>query len=118
MKKNNVENTAWIMFQNDLLVCLSDKTNHKYTRFDAFMWLIDNMQPSNKVSYVNGVSIEDASISISYTRLADLWHWTRQTVENFMSELEKKQVLTKTKTGRIYNFCLSQNTIQKIKKNR
>ena len=35
---------TWIAMGKDLIKCLKSKGNHRLSRYDAFLWIIENIQ--------------------------------------------------------------------------
>ena len=70
----------WLSINSQMINCLKTKTNHKYSRYDAFIWLLESILINGKKNGEQPL----ISFSASYIKLADEWKWTRQTVQKVM----------------------------------
>ena len=104
----------WVAFNNDLLCCLKTKDNHKFSRYDAFVWLVEHIRSGRAVFNSSGLRSTKMEYIASYTRLADIWHWSRPTVQKFIEELDSLSVIAKKKNGNAYIFTLNSSTQDKI----
>ncbi len=113
-KQNNT--VDWIAFNRDLMDCLRTKDNHKYSRYDAFVWLVDNIKKGRLASDKENEQINNpnSGYTASFNHLADQWHWTRQSVAKFIKELEDIAVITHTKDGNYFIFSLDYSSSDKI----
>lgn len=97
----------WIGFSSELLYSLTSKTNHRLSRFDAFMWIVENVNPTGRQVRVGNVNLDEATLTTSYTRLADMWHWDRETVQKFINELTAVSAITAIKEGNFFIIRLN-----------
>lgn len=111
-KQNN--SVDWIAFNRDLMDCLRTKVNHKFSRYDAFVWLLDNIKRGRVVSDKERINHPQSGYTASFNHLADKWHWSRQSVAKFIKELEDIAVITHTKDGNYYIFSLDCSSTNKI----
>lgn len=101
---------SWLSINNQLINCLKTKTNHKYSRYDAFIWLLENI-----LTKVNKDGKQPlTSFSASYIRLADEWKWTRQTVQKFIEELKSLSLISTKREGNAYTFSITDELKSKI----
>lgn len=101
---------SWLSINSQLINCLKTKTNHKYSRYDAFIWLIENILVNDKKDKNQSLD----SFSASYIKLADEWKWTRQTVQKFIEELTSMSLISTKREGNAYTFALSDKLKSKI----
>lgn len=114
MKDKHKDNVDWLAFNRDLMDCLRTQTNHKFSRFDAFMWLIDNIKRGRLLSDDDKVEHPESGFTASFNQLADQWHWSRQSVSKFIKNLDKIAVITHTRLGNYYIFSLNYSSSDKI----
>ena len=113
MDKKNV--TLYGM-ENDmaLLQFLRSKNTERFTKLDAFCYLIGKMSEQAKAH--NGDSSTDisplclGSFNGSISELANDWHWHRATVRSFLDGLESLGVIKRELHGRDYTFKLRTHT--------
>ena len=98
--------------ENDmaLLQFLRSKNTERFTKLDAFCYLIGKMSEQTKAH--KGDSSTDISplchggFAGSISELANDWHWHRATVRSFLDGLESLGVITRELHGRDYHFTL------------
>lgn len=95
-----------IRLDDDLLQCLKSKDNHRYSRFDAFMWLLENIR-ANDDDIDDTADTEGRHLLASYSQMAETWHWSRPTVQKFMEELEAMSVISRKRHGNLYAFRIN-----------
>ena len=101
--ENKNRTISWLSINTQLINCLKTKTNNKFSRYDAFIWLLERIL--FKGDYADGYS--SCSYSASYIKLADKWKWTRQTVQNFIEELMALSFISAKRQVNAYTFTLS-----------
>jgi len=104
----------WVAMNNDLLTILKTQDNHRFSRYDAFVWLLEHIRGENPMVGNVGIQCKDSEFVTSYTRLADTWHWSRPTVQKFIEELAAVSVITKRKNGNTFVFSLNAKSQNKI----
>lgn len=96
MDNNNQHSVNYLLtFDTPAWRALIGKGNSKFSRFDAFSWLLQKMYAHD------GDSIPHP-ISVTYLNLAEVWKWSRPTVQKFIEELEASKALTKRKAGNTF----------------
>lgn len=112
---NSNSKINWLAINGDLISCLKNKTNHRLSRFDAFIWLIEHIQTGNCL-HVNDTddTTKRVPFSISYKRLAEEWNWDRRTVHNFILELINLSVISTKRKGNVFEFSLSEESLKRI----
>ena len=101
---------SWLSINSQMINCLKTKTNHKYSRYDAFIWLLESILINGKKNGEQPL----ISFSASYIKLADEWKWTRQTVQKFIEELISLSLISANREGNAYTFTLSEEMKSKI----
>lgn len=101
---------SWLSINSQLINCLKTKTNHKYSRYDAFIWLLESILINDKKDSKQPTT----SFSASYIKLADEWKWTRQTVQKFIIELMSLSLISAKREGNAYTFSLTDKLKSKI----
>ena len=102
--------------ENDmaLLQFLRSKNTERFTKLDAFCYLIGKMSGQGKAH--KGDSSKDISplchgeFTGSISELANDWHWHRATVRSFLDGLESLGVIKRELQGRDYTFILRTHT--------
>ena len=110
------KNVTLYGMQNDmaLLQFLRSKNTERFTKLDAFCYLIGKMSEQAKAH--NGDSSTDisplclGSFNGSISELANDWHWHRATVRSFLDGLESLGVIKRELHGRDYTFKLRTHT--------
>ena len=57
MKKNSTK-INWLAMGNDLIECLRSKGNHRLSRYDAFVWMIEHVQHGTIITNDLGVVVD------------------------------------------------------------
>ena len=115
MKADNQNKAVeWIALNNALLNCLKQKDNHRFSRYDAFMWLVEHIRKGHEVQDENGHCINRQELVSTYCRLSEYWCWTRQTVQKFISELSELNVISHKQDGKHTIFTLNSTTADKV----
>ena len=104
----------WVAFNNDLLNLLKQKDNHRFSRYDAFIWLIEKIRKGHTVYDEFGTETKRQELVITYTRLSDDWCWSRPTVQKFMEELIDHSIISQQKSGNDFILSLNSTTADKI----
>ena len=110
------KNVTLYGMENDmaLLQFLRSKNTERFTKLDAFCYLIGKMSEQAKAH--NGDSSTDisplclGSFNGSSSELAYDWHWHRATVRSFLDGLESLGVIKRELHGRDYTFKLRTHT--------
>ena len=110
------KNVTLYGMENDmaLLQFLRSKNTERFTKLDAFCYLIGKM--SEQAKGHNGDSSTDisplclGSFNGSISELANDWHWHRATVRSFLDGLESLGVIKRELHGRDYTFKLRTHT--------
>jgi predicted transcriptional regulator len=97
---------SWLSINSQLMSCLKTKTNHKFSRYDAFIWLIEKIKNSSNKSCEQDVLENRSGFTASYMRLAEEWKWTRQTVQKFIEELVELSIISIKRQGNAFVFSL------------
>ena len=89
-----------------LLTLLTSKDNHKFSRYDAFLWLIGHI--------LEGCSNDDQKRTCftqqfcsNITELSETWHWSRPTTQKFINELIDAGWLQRKRFGNSFAFMLT-----------
>ena len=106
------KNVTLYGMENDmaLLQFLRSKNTERFTKLDAFCYLIGKMSGQDKAH--KGDSSKDISplchgeFTGSISELANDWHWHRATVRSFLDGLESLGVIKRKLQGRDYTFTL------------
>ena len=106
------KNVTLYGMENDmaLLQFLRSKNTERFTKLDAFCYLIGKMSEQAKSN--KGDSSTDISplchggFTGSISELANDWHWHRATVRSFLDGLENLGVIKRELQGRDYLFTL------------
>lgn len=109
--EKNTHSLNWLALGAELIDCLRSKGNHRLTRYDAFVWMMEHIQKGVAVRDADGVVISSAPYSASYKRLAEDWNWERHTVQSFIEELTALSIITSKRQGNVYAFSLARNLI-------
>ena len=112
--KKNTHLVNWIALGAELIDCLKSKGNHRLTRYDAFVWMIEHIQKGIIVRDANGTFVRLAPYSASYKRLAEDWNWERHSVQSFIEELTALSVITTKREGNVYAFFLGQKSYKQL----
>ena len=100
MKKSRENRTIErIIFDTNLLRILSDGHHLRLSRFDAFMWLMENIRIGH-VSYdVFGIKSWRQELVTTNSKIAETWHWSRPLVLDFIQQLIDLSVICQTRSG-------------------
>lgn len=105
----------WLALNGDLISCLKNKGNHRLSRFEAFIWLIEHIQTGSTL-HVNDTdnTLKRIPFSASYKRLAEEWNWDRHTVYHFILELINLSVISTKRKGNVFEFSLSDESLKRL----
>lgn len=81
--EKNTHSLNWLALGAELIDGLRSKGNHRLTRYDTFVWMIEHIQKGIAVRDADGIVKRFAPYSASYKRLAEDWNWERHTVQSF-----------------------------------
>ena len=104
MKENTNRTKLSLKLDSGLVSFLKTQENHKFSRYDAFVWLVEHILDSD-VEDCGKPSSAYQEYLVRYTELAKTWHWSRPTVQKFIEGLEAMSVIIKKK--HVNAFALS-----------
>ena len=104
MKENTNRTNLSLKLDCGLVSFLKTQENHKFSRYDAFVWLVEHILDSDVEDFGKPSSAYQEYI-VRYTELAKTWHWSRPTVQKFIEGLEAMSVIIKKK--HVNAFALS-----------
>lgn len=104
MKENTNRTNLSLKLDCGLVSFLKTQENHKFSRYDAFVWLVEHILDSD-VEDCGKPSSAYQDYLVRYTELAETWHWSRPTVQKFIEGLEAMSVIIKKK--HVNAFALS-----------
>lgn len=104
MKENTNRTNLSLKLDSGLVSFLKTQENHKFSRYDAFVWLMEHILDSDMEDYGKPSSAYQEYL-VRYTELAKTWHWSRPTVQKFIEGLEAMSVIIKKK--HVNAFALS-----------
>lgn len=104
MKENTNRTNLSLKLDSGLVSFLKTQENHKFSRYDAFVWLVEHILDSD-VEDCGKPSSAYQDYLVRYTELAKTWHWSRPTVQKFIEGLEAMPVIIKKK--HVNAFALS-----------
>ena len=104
MKENTNRTNLSLKLDSGLVSFLKTQENHKFSRYDAFVWLVEHILDSD-VEDCGKPSSAYQEYLVRYTELAKTWHWSRPTVQKFIEGLEAMSVIIKKK--HVNAFALS-----------
>lgn len=110
------KNVTLYGMENDmaLLQFLRSKNTERFTKLDAFCYLIGKMSGQDKAhkgDSSKGISpLCHGEFTGSISELANDWHWHRATVRSFLDGLESLGVIKRELQGRDYTFILRTHT--------
>jgi transcriptional regulator with PAS, ATPase and Fis domain len=112
--ENRTSSINWLAMGSDLIQCLKSKGNHRLTRYDAFVWIMEHIKKGVVVKddYGNAVSVKP--YSASYKRLAEEWNWEWHTVQSFIQELTSIAVITTKRQGNVYAFYIGKKSYKQM----
>lgn len=95
----------------DLIKCLKTKGNHRLSRYDAFLWIIENIQKGQLAYEKSGHMNARPEYRVhSLERLAQEWNWSKPTVRDFLHELVSLSAITLHKEGNILIFSVGKTS--------
>ena len=103
MKENTNRTNLSLKLDCGLVSFLKTQENHKFSRYDAFVWLVEHILDSDVEDSKPSSAYQD--YLVRYTELAKTWHWSRPTVQKFIEGLEAMSVIIKKK--HVNAFALS-----------
>ena len=112
--EKNTHSINWLALGAELIDCLRSKGNHRLTRYDAFVWMMEHIQKGVAVRDADGVVINTAPYSASYKRLAEDWNWERHAVQSFIEELTALSVITSKRQGNVYAFFIGKKSYKQL----
>ena len=104
MKENTNRTNLSLKLDCGLVSFLKTQENHKFSRYDAFVWLVEHILDSD-VEDGGKPSSAYQEYLVRYTELAKTWHWSRPTVQKYIEGLEAMSVIIKKK--HVNAFALS-----------
>lgn len=104
MKENTNRTNLSLKLDSGLVSFLKTQENHKFSRYDAFVWLVEHILDSD-VEDCGKPSSAYQDYLVRYTELTKTWHWSRPTVQKFIEGLEAMSVIIKKK--HVNAFALS-----------
>ena len=104
MKENTNRTNLSLKLDSGLVSFLKTQENHKFSRYDAFVWLVEHILDSD-VEDCGKPSSAYQEYLVRYTELAKTWHWSRPTVQKYIEGLEAMSVIIKKK--HVNAFALS-----------
>lgn len=102
MNNRKCNPVATLTLDSELTSFLKTQDNHKFSRFDAYIWLIEHIQEFSDKELSSSAY---PAFLVKYTELAKTWHWSRPTVQKFIEGLEAHSVIVKKK--HLHSFALS-----------
>ena len=112
--EKNTHSLNWLALGAELIDCLRSKGNHRLTRYDAFVWMMEHIQKGVAVRDADGIVVNSAPYSASYKRLAEDWNWERHTVQSFIEELTALSVITSKRQGNVYVFFIGKKSYKQL----
>lgn len=104
MKENTNRTNLSLKLDSGLVSFLKTQENHKFSRYDAFVWLMEHIHESDMEDCGKPSSAYQEYL-VRYTELAKTWHWSRPTVQKYIEGLEAMSVIIKKK--HVNAFALS-----------
>ena len=102
---------TWIALGKDLINCLKTTGNHRLSRYDAFMWIIENIQKGQLSYGTSGRMNTRPEYRVhSLERLAQEWNWSKPTVRDFLHELVNLSAITLHKEGNTLIFSVGKSS--------
>ena len=99
---------------NGLIDCLRSKGNHRLSRYDAFVWMIEHIQHGTIITNDFGVVVERTPFSSSYKRLSEEWNWDRHVVQEFIEELVSLSVISAEREGNTFIFRIGSYSVNRL----
>ena len=106
MKENTNRTNLSLKLDSGLVSFLKTQENHKFSRYDAFVWLVEHILDSD-VEDCGKPSSAYQEYLVRYTELAKTWHWSRPTVQKFIEGLEAMPVIIKKKYVNAFALSLT-----------
>ena len=106
MKENTNRTKLSLKLDSGLVSFLKTQENHKFSRYDAFVWLVEHILDSD-VEDCGKPSSAYQEYLVRYTELAKTWHWSRPTVQKFIEGLEAMPVIIKKKHANAFALSLT-----------
>lgn len=104
MKEHTNRTNMSLKLDSGLVSFLKTQENHKFSRYDAFVWLMEHiLDPDMEDGDTPSSAYQE--LLVRYTELAKTWHWSRPTVQKFIEGLEAMSVIIKKK--HVNAFALS-----------
>ncbi|MBR1461997.1 MAG: hypothetical protein IJ604_01280 [Prevotella sp.] len=88
MNKEANRTNKSITLDSDLISFLKTQDNHKFSRYDAFVWLIERICEAKNGKRDDIPSSPRQEYLVKYTDLAKTWRWSRPTVQKFIEGLK------------------------------
>lgn len=105
---------SWVAMGPDLIQCLKSGGNHRLSRFDAFVWLIEHIGQGTTKHDNEGNIIGSSPFTSSYKRLAEEWRWERHTVQSFIEELVATGAISTIRDGNLLVFSLGKDSVSNL----
>lgn len=112
--EKNIHSLNWLALGTELIDCLRSKGNHRLTRYDAFVWMMEHIQKGIVVRDANGVFIRTAPYAASYKRLAEDWNWERHAVQSFIEDLTALSVISSKRQGNVFAFYIGEKSYKQL----
>lgn len=96
MTMETKDKTYRIIATGELLEYLSPKEDKRYSKMDAFIYLLDKTACGTQRSFSHDGQTEtllEQQVAVKVTKLAEAWGWHRETVRNFLQTLEKMDAI-------------------------
>ena len=111
--KSNSSTLNWLAMGDELIACLKSKGNHRLSRYDAFIWMMEHIKSGNVIHDIDG-KIKRTPYTASYKRLAEDWNWDRETVQIFIDELFSLSVINARRDGNAFVFSLGNMSYKQL----
>ena len=111
--KSNSSTLNWLAMGDELIACLKSKGNHRLSRYDAFIWMMEHIKSGNVIHDIDG-KIKRTLYTASYKRLAEDWNWDRETVQIFIDELCSLSVINARRDGNAFVFSLGNMSYKQL----
>ena len=108
--QNKKSSVNWMAIGQDLINCLCSNGNHRLSRYDAFVWLMERINKGISIHNEHGEQVGALPFSSSYKRLAEEWNWERHSVCKFIEELVSISVISSQRKGNTFVFSLSEKS--------
>jgi hypothetical protein len=111
---NNKKSVTWMAIGGDLLECLKTKGRQRHSRYDAFVWLIEHINAGISVYDDMDRLVGRKDYMTNFTRLAEEWNWSRDTVQLFVDELVHLSVINAKRQGHSIVLTLGCKSCQQL----